>query len=70
MPRTRPEVKPKISIPKKKLGAKGVGSVGVSLARRMYGLVTGRSRGLMGFFRGGRRNGRWAGWENVNMCVI
>ena len=58
MPRTRPEVKPKISVPQKKLGAKGVGSVGVSLARGKYDSGTGRSRGLMGFFHGGKRNGR------------
>jgi len=61
MPRTRPEVNPKISVPKKKLGAKGVGSVGVSLARGKYFFGMGRSRGLMGFFRGGRRNGRSEG---------
>jgi len=57
MPQTRPEVNPKISVPKKKLGAKGVGSVGVSLARGKYGFDLGRSRGLLGFFHGGRRNG-------------
>ena len=34
MSRTRPEVNPQISVPQKKLGAKGVGSVGVSLAFR------------------------------------
>jgi len=41
------------------LGAKTVGFVGASLARRMYGFDTGRSRGLLGFFHGGKRNGRW-----------
>jgi len=57
MPQTRPEVNPKISVPKKKLGAKTVGFVGASLARRMYGFDTGRSRGLLGFFHGGKGNG-------------
>jgi len=55
MPRTRPEVNPKISVPKKKLGAKTVGFVGASLARGKYGFDLGRSRGLLGIFHGGRR---------------
>jgi hypothetical protein len=45
MPRTRPEVTPKISVLKKKLGTKAVGFVGVSLARGKYGFDLGRSRG-------------------------
>ena len=63
MPQTRPEVNPKSFVPKKKLGAKTVGFVGASLARGMYGFDTGRSRGLLGFFHGGKRNGRWEGWR-------
>jgi len=58
MPQTRPEVNPKSFVPKKKLGAKTVGSVGASLARGKYGFDLGRSRGLLGFFHGGRRNVR------------
>ena len=54
MPRTRPEVNPKISVPKKKLGAKGVGSGDVRFGD---GEVKEVDRRLMGFFRGGRRNG-------------
>ena len=57
MPQTRPEVNPKISVPKKKLGAKGVGSVGASLARGKYDSGPERSSGLLGFFHGGKRNG-------------
>ena len=66
MPQTRPEVNPKSFVPKKKLGAKTVGFVGASLARGKYGFDLGRSRGLLGFFHGGKRNGDWGGWENVN----
>lgn len=57
LPQTRLEVNPKSFVPKKKLGAKTVGFVGASLARSKYGFGTGRSRGLLGFFHGGRANG-------------
>ncbi len=58
MPRTRPEVNPKISVPKKKLGAKGVGSVGVSLARGMYVSRGGEVKRIDGIFsRGGGGTG-------------
>ena len=50
MPRTRPEVNPKISVPKKKLGAKGVGSVGVSLARGKYAFGDGEVKRVDGIF--------------------
>ena len=63
MPQTRPEVNPKISVPKKKLGAKTVGFVGASLARGKYGFDLGRSRG---FYSGEEKIGRWGKWENIN----
>ena len=55
MPQTRPEVNPKISVPKKKSGAKTVGFVGASLARGKYGFGLGRSRG---FSSGEEKKGR------------
>ncbi len=67
MPQTRPEVNPKISVPKKKLGAKTVGFVGASLARGKYGFGTGRSRG---FYSGEEKKGLWGGWENYNNQLI
>jgi hypothetical protein len=57
MPRTRPEVNPKISVPKKKLVTKAVGSVGVSLARGKYAFGDGEVKGFGGIFsrRGEKR---------------
>ena len=63
MPQTRPEVNPKISVPKKKLGAKSVGFVGASLARGKYGFGTGRSRG---FCYREEEKGRWGGCFDMN----
>lgn len=70
MPRTRPEVNPKISVPKKKLGAKGVGSVGVSLARGMCVSRGGEVKGVDGIFLRREEKRALGGWEKVNVKLF
>ena len=70
MPRTRPEVNPKISVPQKKLGAKGVGSVGVSLARGMYVSRGGEVKRVDGIFSRREEKRALVGWDMVNRLLL